>query len=152
MVELNDKTKYLKPIKSKVDLNNLKSNYFLEKLFNNLKKNKYLVLIKYNKRIQNRLNINNKDYKEFSEIEIEIITFKNIYGKFINISNKEEESYYHIYFNDNKNEIKRNYLTENDNITKIKIIIDYQIKSFENLFKDCKVNESIILKNFIEII
>ena len=47
------------------------------------------------------------------------------------ILKKKNEKYYHIYFNDNKEEIKRNYLDENDNVSKFKIIIDYQVKSFK---------------------
>ena len=137
-------------LKSKVYFENLKSNYFLQKIFEHIKRNKSLKIIKYNKKIQNRLNISIKDYKEYSEIyssiEIEIIPIKNEYVKFINI--KGDESYYHIYFNDDKIETK-NYLTNyddeieiknysinyNDKISKIKIIIDYQIKSFEYLFE-----------------
>ena len=42
--------------------------------------------------------------------------------------------YIHIYFDDNKEEIKRNYLKENENVDKLNIIIDYQIKSFKELF------------------
>ena len=56
--------------------------------------------------------------------------------------------YYHIYFNDNKKEIKRNYLNENENVSKLKIIIDYQIKSFERLFDNCKCIEFINFKKF----
>ena len=67
------------------------------------------------------------DYKEYSElyssIEIEIIPKMNEYGEFINIG-KECEKYYHIYFNDNEEEIKRNYIKENDKVRKIKIILD----------------------------
>ena len=65
----------------------------------------------------------------YSSIEIEIKPVKNEYGKFIEM-NEENKKYFHIYFNNNKEEIKRNYLNENDNVEKIKIIIDYQIKSF----------------------
>ena len=61
----------------------------------------------------------------------------NEFGKFINIS-KRNENYCHIYFNNNKEEIKRNYLNKNDNAEKLKIIIDNQIKSFEGLFQYCK--------------
>ena len=100
--------------------------------------------------IKNRININIKDYKEYSEIyssiEIEIKPVKNKYGKFINMN--ENEIYYHIYFNDNKEEIKRNYLNENDNVSKIKIIIDYQFKSFEKLFYYCECIQSIYFKKF----
>ena len=104
-------------------------------------KKKKLEIVKYNKKIQNRLNLCVKDYKEYSEtftpIEIEIITSKDKYGEFINI-NENDELYYHIYFNDNKKEIKNKYeIYEEDKITIIRIIIDYQVKSFKNLFYEC---------------
>ena len=134
--ELNKEKK-----ESKNMFKNLKSDFFLQLLFNNLLKKKSLEIIKYNNNIKNRINISIKDYKEYSEIyssiEIEIKPVNNKYGKFINI-NKENEIYFHIYFNNNKKEIKRNYLNENENIEKIKIIIDHQIKSFERLFNYCK--------------
>ena len=82
-----------------------------------------------------------KDYKEYnekySEIEIEIIPAIKKYGKFINIKNPKEESFFHIYFNDKKEEIKVKSLNKNDKVKKIRIIVDYQIKSFSDLFKEC---------------
>ena len=54
-------------IKSKDKLNNIKSKYILQKVFNNLKMIKLLYIIKYNKNIMERININIKDYKEWSE-------------------------------------------------------------------------------------
>ena len=135
---------------SKDIFKNLKNDYFLQKLFHNLLKKKSLDIIKYNKKIKERINISIKDYKEYSEIyssiEIEIKPVKNKYGKFINMN--ENEKYYHIYFNDNKEEIKRNNLNKNENVTKLKIIIDYQVKSFEGLFEDCEYIESIYFKKF----
>ena len=57
--------------------------------------------------MKNRINIDIKDYKEYYEqIEIEIISILDKCGKFINIK-KVDEKYYHIYFDDNKKEIKR---------------------------------------------
>ena len=139
-------------IESKDIFKHLKSNYILKKLFKNLSKMKLLDIIKYNKNMKHRLNISIKNYKEYSEIyssiEIEIRIVNNEYGKFINI-NTDNEKYYHIYFNNNKEEeIKRNHLNENENVEKIKIIIDYQIKSFEGLFEDCKFIEYINFKKF----
>ena len=140
-------------ISMKIDdkLINLKSDYFLKKLFSNLKRKKQLDIIKYNKNMKKRININIKDYKEYSEmytsIEIEIKPGNNKYGKFINIE-KENEMHYHIYFNNNREEIKRNYLNENDNVEKLNIIIDYQVKSFEGLFEDCSCIEYIYFKKF----
>ena len=132
--ELNKEKTESNKIKSKGLFVKLKSDYFLRKLFNNLLKKKSLDIIKYNKNLKDRLDISIKDYKEYSEIysliELEIKPVKNNYDKFINI-NKENEIYFHIDFNDNnEKEMKRNYLNENENVKEIKIIIDYQIKSF----------------------
>ena len=106
---------------------NLTSDYFLTKIIDFIKKNKSLEIIKYNKQLQKRLNININDYKEYSEfyspIEIELKLVDNRYGKFINISDEEKE-YYHIYFDNSIEEIKRNYLKDNENVKMIKIIID----------------------------
>ena len=133
-------------------LESLKSDYFLQKLYDIMPKKKKLEIVKYNKKVQNRLDLGIKDYKEYSEtyssIEIEIIPTKGKYGKFINI-NENDKLYYHIYFNDNKEEIKNKYeIEEEDKVTKIKIIIDYQVKSFRELFKRCECIESINVKKF----
>ena len=76
-------------MKSKDIFKNLKNDYFLQKLFNNLLRKKFLDIIKYNKNIKNRMNINIKDYKEYSEsyssIEIEIKPVKNECGILINV-------------------------------------------------------------------
>ena len=130
----------------------IKSDYFLQKLYDNMPKKKKLEIVKYNKKIQNRINLSVKDYKEYSEtftsIEIEIIPTKGEYGEFINI-NENDKLYYHIYFNDNKEEIKNKYeINKKDKITKIKIIIDYQVKSFKELFYKCRCIESINFKEF----
>ena len=85
-----------------------------------------------------------KEYLEkYSSIEIEIIPAKNHYGKFI--SNK---IYAHIFFDDDKEIKKRNYLEQNEEVKKIKVIIDYKYNSFENLFSDCNSIESICFKKF----
>ena len=133
--------------RSKDIFENIKSKYILLKIFENMPKRKSLDIIRYNKTIKKRININVKDYEECSLIEIEIIPFKNKYGLFINIK-KEQEKYYHIYFDNNKEEIKRNYLKENEQVKIIRIIIDYQVKSFEDLFDSCGCVESIYFKKF----
>ena len=75
-----------------------------------------------------------------------INSFKNKSGKIINT--KRNESYFHIYFDEGKKEIKANYFTEDNKTLKIKIIIDYQVKSFEGFFDDSKYIESINFKKF----
>ena len=129
-------------------INNIKSKYILEKLFENLKENKLLKIIQYNKNIQNRINKSINYYKNYyNQIEIEIIPI-NIYDKnyFINIP-ENDKNYYHIYFNDSKEEAKNNYFAKNEKVDKIKIIINNEIKSFEGLFSRCKCIKSL---NFIK--
>ena len=149
--ELSKEKTVSNKIESKDIFKNLKNDYFLQKLFHILLKKKSLDIIKYNKKIKERINISIKDYKEYSEIyssiEIEIKPVNNKYGEFINM-NENDKKYYHIYFNDNKEEIKRNYLNENENVTKLKIIIDFQVKSFYELFYNCKCIEYIYFNKF----
>ena len=76
-------------IKSDAKYENIKADYFLIKVFDNLEKKKTLNIVKYNKNIKERINININDYKEYSEkyssIEIEIKPVNNKYSEFIHI-------------------------------------------------------------------
>ena len=132
-------------------LKEIKCDYFVQKLFNIMKKNKSLDIMKYNKKLQNRLNLTIDDYIKFSQlyssIKIELKLINNKYGTFINIPDTEKK-YYHIYFGDSKEEIKRNYLYENEKVNNIKIIVDYQVNSFKELFKNLHNINSIYFKAF----
>ena len=127
----NKQKKDINKIEAKCDLKNIKNNYVLQIVFNKIQKKNLLEIIKYNKEIKKRLNLNINDYKEYyetySSIEIELSPVTNKFGEFINIDEKNQ-LYYHIYFNNNKEEIKRNYINENDKFNKINIIIYYQDK------------------------
>ena len=77
----------------KKEFENLKSDFIFKKIISFMKRNKSLVIMKYNKKLQKRLNISINDYKEYSEVEIEL---KLAYGKsgkfkFINIPDKDKE-------------------------------------------------------------
>ena len=151
IIDTEKEIEKLNLIKPKNKFINLKSNYILKKLFGIMQKRISLKIIKYNINIQKRLNININNYKDFSEkfssIELEIIPIQNKYGSFINLE-EEEEKYFHIYFNDNKEEIKKTKLNEEDKVSKINIIIDYQIKSFKELFSCRYCIESLNFKKF----
>ena len=129
-------------------LRNIHSIHILQKLFDYLSKKRALIFCKINKHIQNRLNLSINDYKEFSQIKIEIIPKEDEEGKFINIINKDQERYFNIYFNGTQKEEKTTNLSKGHNVKKIEIIIDYQIKSFEKLFADCNNIEYIWFKQF----
>ena len=70
------------------------------------------------------MKININDYIEYSQIyssiEIELKIEDNKYCQFINIPNEDKE-YYHIYFNNSKEEIKRTYLNEDEKVKMIRI-------------------------------
>ena len=131
------KEEELKQTKIRNEFEKIKSDYFLKKIFDIVKKNKSLGIMKYNKKLQKRFNLNINDYKEYSQlytpIEIEIKLAFRKYGKFINVPDKEKE-YYHFYFDDSNEEIKRNYLKKNEKVKKVKIIISHEVKSFRKLF------------------
>ena len=75
----------------------IKSKIILNKILLNLSKIIKFNLIKYNKRIQKRIDININDYEEeFSTFEIKIIFSGNKHGQFINFDEKDEK-YFHIY-------------------------------------------------------
>ena len=141
----------LENIKQQGDLNNIKNKNILKKIFNNLNKGKKYKIINYNKKLQKRLDINIKDYKEFveiySSIEIEIIPKKKLSGNLYFFNKFMKNT--HIYFNDNlTEEVNKYYINEDDKIEKIKIIIDYQETSFKKLFYDCDCIESISFIKF----
>ena len=133
-------------------INKIKSNFFLRSLFNEyLIEKTNLEIVRYNKEIQKRLNISINNYKDYFKIIIELIPISNqnlkkVKNIFINIKDKDKANY-HIYFNNNKNEIVRNYLLKDEDIKEITIKIDEKIISLENLFCDCDCLEII---NFIK--
>ena len=151
--QTNDSTKN---INSQGYLKHIKSIKVLKKIFNNIIQYKYLLLIKHNKELQKKLDINIDDYRILSQIEIEMTLseyqkdkFFKLYtteDKYINIINKKDEQYYHIYINNRKEELKTKEHMMNNYIKKVKIIIDYQVQSLEKLFFHCQFIESI---NFI---
>ena len=136
----SNKNNFLKKIRSK---------YILAKVFNILLKNKFLNIMRYNKYLQNKMNLDIKGYKKiYLEVEIEIILKKHIYGKFINIIDKKNESHFHIYFNDDKKLRKTKQIYEFDKIKKIKIIINANNLSFFKLFEDCECIKKISFIKF----
>ena len=52
-------------MQSKYKFENVKNDYFLQKLFGNLKRKRTLAIIKYNKNIKNRINVSINDYKVY---------------------------------------------------------------------------------------
>ena len=140
----------LEKVRQEGNFNNIKNKYLIQEIINYLDKKRALKIINYNKKIQNRLDTNIENYKNFSaiytNIELEMIPIKNKFGTFDCFKNKSE--YIHIYFNNNKEEINKDKLAMDDKINIIKVIIDYQVKSFNKLFESCDFIESITFTRF----
>ena len=118
----------------------IKFKLILTKIFSNIPHKKVLYIVHYNKHLQKGINISIDSYiNNANKIKLEIILdqkTKNKDKKFININSKKEEPFYHIYFDERKEEIKKNYI-RNEKVSKIKIVIDFDIKSIEHLFDYC---------------
>jgi len=113
----------------------IKSQYILKKIVQNIEYNIFLNLIKYNKKLQQKLYMSIEDYKIYNQIEFEIKPNDNLEKRFINIK-EEFDSFVHISLNDNKDYIKSFNINNSIPINKIKIIIDPEIKSLKEFFKN----------------
>ena len=145
----SNKEKKSDEIKSKNVLGKIRSKYILKQIFFILHRKCFLKIVQYNKQLQKTFNLSIKEYKKYSEIEIEI-TLKG-YGKFINIpDNFDDESYFHIYYGKNKEEekVKDAYIEKDEKIKKIRVVIDNGFNSFNKLFSYCKYIKSINFKQF----
>ena len=120
---------------------NVKSKYIFKRIFKYLSETKLLKIIKYNKILQNKLEINIDDYKNISKIIIELEMqpdHDGIHRNFINFENKNKD-YFHIYLNYSEEETKNKYCFEpKEKAQPIKIIIDHQQNSLYRLFYYCK--------------
>ena len=149
----NNKSKqrtFLKP-KSNKFFDKLNCNYILKYIFEHLREKKNLRIVQHNKELRERLEISLNEYKKYkNRIEIIITPIPNPELKddkniFININ--ENKKFYHIYFNNSRAEAKRNYITKEEKVTKIRVLLECGIKSLEELFKDCKCIKAI---NFVK--
>ena len=74
-------------------LNGINSKYMLREIFGYVNYFKYLEIIRHNKSIQNILNLNIKDYelayKQYNQIEIEILSEKMRFNNYINYNMKK---------------------------------------------------------------
>ena len=125
-------------------LNKIRSSYILLKVLKHLPKNNYLNIFKYNKKYQKKFYLSFDSYKRYyNEIEIELIPDKNELmlindiDEFIHIAEKEDKSFYHIYFDNIKEEVKRNYIKKDENISEMKVVIDMDVKTIAKLFSEC---------------
>ena len=129
-------------------INKIRSKYIVIEIFKHLNLIKLLNVIRYSKKYQKLMNKNLKSYKnEFWKIEIEIIPKENAHGQFINIPSENIRKSIHIYFNDNEKEIMDDSFKKDDNVSKIKIIINSKTKYLSHLFSYCGCMKKI---NFIK--
>ena len=135
-------------------LNNIKSKYILQQVFSNIKEKKKLEINKYNKNLQNKLEINIDDFKNFHfRIEIEITIYKlencNFKDNITNFLNNINSSFNVEYKDKNKEKYKNLSNFENIpvGIEKIKLINKQRLKNYSKFFSKCGFIDSI---NFIK--
>ena len=127
---------YVNNSKVKNILENVKSKYILKRIFQNLHETKLLKIIKYNRILQDKFGITKDNYIKHSKIEIELEISK--YTKIINLDGKNS-SYFHIYYKGSQVESKETYsFKENGKPPTVKILIDYEQNSLNELFKYCE--------------
>ena len=131
----------------------INSKYIIQEIFNYLDLKRVLELARYSKDIKNKLEVTKKNYEKiFNQIQIEIFPKDNLEFKaneqniFINFLGGK--NYYHIFFDDNDEEIDRNYIQKGEQIKKIKIMIEPEFNSLSGLFKDCKCIKEIRFTKF----
>ena len=131
----------------------INSKYIIQEIFNYIDLIRVLELVRYNKDIKNKLEVSKKNYEKiFNQIQIEIYPKDNLEFKaneqniFINFLGGK--NYYHIFFDDNDEEIDRNYIQKGELIKKIKIMIEPEFNSLSGLFKDCKCIKEIRFTKF----
>ena len=129
-------------------LNGLKSNIILSKIFDYLQEKTFLEIIRYNKKLQKSTKTSINDYKSFHNIKIELIPTENFKVGDIFINFIDERSSFHIFFDNSDEEIKLNYFTKIEKISKIRITLDTNIKSLRGLFKECKCLKEIYFTKF----
>ena len=134
---MSTKRKELKKENPKNYIGNIKSTYIIGKVMDLLSEKKSLEIIKINRTLQKKLDMNITNYKNYFEkirvIEIEL-TIKRTMYKFINIP-EEDKQYYHIYINNIEIPVNEIYISIKKN-EQIKIKIDYPVTSLKDLFKD----------------
>ena len=132
-------------------LNKIKSIFFIRLLLKDYLEEKiYLELSRYNKKLQKILALSKKYYRGCKNIEIELIPIskeelkqgKNYFIKLY------DGYYYHIYFNNDKKQINRDYITSDDQVSKIKVIIESSVKKLSTLFYDCDCLKEINFTRF----
>ena len=128
--------------------NQIRNKYILRNIFEFLREHRLLQIIQYNKYIQKRIDKGIIDYINYKKIIIELIPINIDYKNYFIYISEKEKPYFHIYFNDERRERKKTYFNKNQNVKKIKIIIDEEIKSLSKLFSNCKCIEKINLIKF----
>ena len=141
----------IKENKNRANLLKVKSAYTLIQIFDQIPLYDTLQIIRFNKKLQNLINKNLNDYKNFFQIEIEIIPEDNKNGKFINISNLKKSNY-HIYFyfdNDIKKTKKCQINQSKKKVNKINVKLDEKVnKSLSGLFMNIDCIKEIHFKKF----
>ena len=126
----------------------IKSSFVLKIIFGFLNECKKLNIIKYNKKLQKRLNVNKNYYSTIITIKF----IKNRKNEFcfelFNKSDFYDEKIY-LYNENNDKEVKNRSIKPNGNIRYIEVIFRRKRNSLAKLFSDYKYIKSVNIKNVV---
>jgi surface protein len=131
-------------------LDGIKSLYILKEVFFFISNGTLLRLLHHNKKFQKKLEIRIEDFQKYSnQIVIDIIPEPDFHFTSIFINLVGNPSFFHIYFNEDLKDKKRNFIYFREKVPKIRVIIeeDKEMKSLKGLFASCFLAKEI---NFIK--
>ena len=130
---------------------NIKSKYILKLITQYLTLKKSLLITRYNKDIQKELDLSLNDFISYTKIEIDIHIDPNLLSEekntFIHFD-KKDKNLFNIFIQEDKFiPYHENYLNKEQNISIIKVIIEHDVTSLKDLFKNCSFIKEI---NFVK--
>ena len=111
----------------------IKSSFVLKIIFGFLNEFKKLNIIKYNKKLQKRLNVNKNDYSTIITIKLFENRKNEFCFEFFDKSDFCDEEIY-LYNKNNDKEVKNRSIKPNDNIKYFEIIFRLRLNSLAKLF------------------
>ena len=126
----------------------IKSSFVLKIIFGFLNEFKKLNIIKYNKKLQKRLNVNKNDYSTIITIKLFENRKNEFCFEFFDKSDFCDEEIY-LYNKNNDKEVKNRSIKPNNNIKYIEIIFRRRHNSLAKLFSGYKYIRSVDIKNSV---
>ena len=138
------------------NINNIKSLYILKKILKCPCEKKLLNIIKYNKKLQKKIDYNINDFGKYSNTRITVVFSKSKKcSGLLSLNEKhktlplfsDRKNIKIFYNNHEKKDKKENYYDENEKLIRAHIIIDKSVTDLSSLFEDQHGIAGVFFKN-----